>query len=139
MSSSPHPLYCRKSKIKVINPPLTSFYCILTERPNSIIINGVTELNMMKADVLSGLDTIKVCTHYILDGNKIDYLPFDDNEKLTPVYTELKGWEENLMKISSLDEAPREVHDYIEYLEKELEVPISIISVGPDRKQTFFR
>jgi len=105
----------------------------------AININGVTQLNMMKADVLSGLDTIKVCTHYMLDGNKIDYLPFEDNEKLTPVYSELKGWDENLMQISSLDEAPQEVHDYISYLEKELDTPISIVSVGPDRKQTFFR
>ncbi len=105
----------------------------------AININGVTQLNMMKADVLSGLDTIKVCTHYMLNDNKIDYLPFEDNEKLTPVYTELKGWEKDLMHISSLDEAPQEVHDYITYLEKELETPISIVSVGPDRKQTFFR
>ena len=105
----------------------------------AININGVTQLNMMKVDVLSGLDTIKVCTHYMLDGNKIDYLPFEDNENLTPVYTELKGWEKDLMQISSLDEAPQEVHDYIAYLEKELETPISIVSVGPDRKQTFFR
>lgn len=105
----------------------------------AININGVTQLNMMKADVLSGLETINVCTHYMLDGNKIDYLPFEDNENLTPVYTELKGWDKDLMHISSLDEAPQEVHDYIAYLEKELETPISIVSVGPDRKQTFFR
>tara|TARA_Y100001954_G_scaffold121061_1_gene130195 strand:+ start:5349 stop:6608 length:1260 start_codon:yes stop_codon:yes gene_type:complete len=105
----------------------------------AININGVTQLNMMKADVLSGLNTIKVCTHYMLNGNKIDYLPFEDNENLTPVYKELKGWNKDLMNISSLNEAPQEVHDYIHYLEKELETPISIVSVGPDRKQTFFR
>ena len=105
----------------------------------AININGVTQLNMMKADVLSGLNTIKVCTHYMLNGNKIDYLPFEDNENLTPVYKELKGWNKDLMNISSLNEAPQEVHDYIDYLEKELETPISIVSVGPDRKQTFFR
>ena len=105
----------------------------------AININGVTQLNMMKSDVLSGLNTIKICTHYMLDGNKIDYLPFEDNENLTPVYTELKGWDKDLMHISSLDEAPQEVHDYIAYLEKDLETPISIVSVGPDRKQTFFR
>ena len=105
----------------------------------AININGVTQLNMMKADVLSGLNTIKVCTHYMLNGNKIDYLPFEDNENLTPVYKELKGWNKDLMNISSLNEAPKEVHDYINYLEKELETPISIVSVGPDRKQTFFR
>ena len=105
----------------------------------AIKINGVTELNMMKADVLSGLKTINVCTHYLLNGNKIDYLPFEDNQKLTPVYTELKGWDKDLTQISSLHQAPEEVHQYISYLEKELDTPISIISVGPDRKQTFFR
>jgi len=105
----------------------------------AININGVTQLNMMKADVLSGLDTIKVCTHYMLNGKKIDYLPFEDNENLTPVYTELKGWDKDIMHISSLEEAPQEVHDYISYLEKELETPITIVSVGPDRTQTFFR
>ena len=94
---------------------------------------------MMKADVLSGLETIKVCTHYMLDGEKIDYLPFEDNENLTPVYTELKGWEKDIMQISSLKEAPQELHDYISYLEKELETPITLVSVGPDRTQTFFR
>ena len=105
----------------------------------AININGVTQLNMMKADVLSGLKTIKVCTHYMLNGNKIDYLPFEDNENLTPVYTELKGWDKDLMNIAGLNEAPPEVHNYINFLEKELETPISIVSVGPDRKQTFFR
>ncbi len=105
----------------------------------AININGVTQLNMMKADVLSGIESIKVCTHYMLDGEKIDYLPFEDNENLTPVYTELKGWEKDIMQISSLGEAPQEVHDYISYLEKELETPITLVSVGPDRTQTFFR
>ena len=105
----------------------------------AININGVTKLNMMKADVLSGMDTIKICTHYMLNGNKIDYLPFEDNEKLTPVYMEMKGWKEDIMNITSLNEAPKELHNYITFLEKELETPITIVSVGPDRKQTFFR
>ena len=105
----------------------------------AININGVTKLNMMKSDVLSGIDKIKVCTHYILDNNKIDYLPFEDNNKLIPVYKEMKGWKEDISQINNLDQAPKELHKYIEYLEKELNTPISIISVGPDRKQTFFR
>ena len=106
----------------------------------AININGVTQLMMMKSDVLSGIKTIKVCTHYIDSNNqKIDYLPFEDNDNLTPVYEELSGWDENLMEISDLNEAPKEVHDYIEYLENQLKVPIKIISVGPDRKQTLFR
>jgi len=106
----------------------------------AINVNGVTQLMMMKSDVLSGLKKIKVCTHYLNKNNEeIDYLPFEDNELLTPVYDEINGWDKNLMEISSLDEAPKEVHDYIDYLEKKLAVPIKIISVGPDRKQTFFR
>ena len=105
----------------------------------AININGVTQLMMMKSDVLSGIDKIKVCTHYLNNNDKIDYLPFEDNTNLKPVYKELQGWEMNLMNINDLSEAPKEVHDYIKYLEDELQIPIKIISVGPDRKQTFFR
>ena len=106
----------------------------------AININGVTQLMMMKSDVLSGINKIKACTHYLNSNNeKIDYLPFEDNERLTPVYDEIEGWEEDIMMISNLDEAPEQVHNYIKYLEDNLKVPIKIISVGPDRKQTFFR
>ena len=106
----------------------------------AININGVTQLMMMKSDVLSGINKIKVCTHYLNSNNeKIDYLPFEDNEKLTPVYDEIDGWEKDLMKINNLEEAPIQVHNYIKYLENHLNTPIKIISVGPDRKQTFFR
>jgi adenylosuccinate synthase len=107
----------------------------------AININGVTQLMMMKSDVLSGIDKIKVCTHYELNGpgTRIDYLPFEDNNNLKPIYKELKGWDMNLMDLKNLSDAPSEVHEYISYLEKELNVPIKIISVGPDRKQTFFR
>ena len=106
----------------------------------AININGVTQLMMMKSDVLSGINKIKVCTHYLNSNNeKIDYLPFEDNENLTPVYDLIDGWEKDIMKINSLEEAPVQVHNYIKYLESHLNVPIKIISVGPDRKQTFFR
>ena len=106
----------------------------------AININGVTQLMMMKSDVLSGINKIKVCTHYLNSNNeKIDYLPFEDNENLTPVYDEIDGWEKDIMKINSLEEAPVQVHNYIKYLENHLNTPIKIISVGPDRKQTFFR
>ena len=105
----------------------------------AININGVTQLMMMKADVLSGIQTIKACLHYEFNGKKIDYLPFEDNEKLTPIYKELEGWEMNIMELESLSDAPQELHNYITWLEEVLEVPISIISVGPDRKQTLFR
>ena len=105
----------------------------------AININGVTQLMMMKADVLSGIDTIKACTHYELNGEQIDYLPFEDNEGLTPFYKELEGWDMDLMQLENLSEAPKAVHDYIAWLEDVLETPISIVSVGPDRKQTLFR
>ena len=105
----------------------------------AININGVTKLMMMKADVLSGIKTIKACTHYELNGKKIDYLPFEDNSNLKPIYKEFNGWEMDLMKLEDLNNAPKELHDYINWLEKELETPITIISVGPDRKQTLYR
>ena len=105
----------------------------------AININGVTQLIMMKADVLSGIHTIKACTHYELNGEQIDYLPFEDNENLIPVYKELQGWEMDLMQLENLSQAPKAVLDYITWLEDVLETPISIVSVGPDRKQTLYR
>ena len=105
----------------------------------AININGVTQLMMMKVDVLSGIDTIKACTHYELNGEQIDYLPFEDNKNLTPVYKEFKGWDIDLMQLENLSQAPKAVHDYITWLEDVLETPISIVSVGPDRKQTLYR
>jgi len=105
----------------------------------AININGVTKLMMMKADVLSGIDVIKACTHYETKEGIIDYLPFQSNHDLTPVYKEIKGWKNDLTKLSSLNEAPKELHDYINWLEEELEVPITIVSVGPDRKQTLHK
>tara|TARA_B100001287_G_C22683004_1_gene531598 strand:- start:2687 stop:3949 length:1263 start_codon:yes stop_codon:yes gene_type:complete len=105
----------------------------------AININGVTKLMMMKADVLSGIDVIKACTHYETKEGIIDYLPFQSNHDLTPIYKEIKGWRSDLTKLSSLNEAPKELHDYINWLEEELEVPITIVSVGPDRKQTLHK
>jgi adenylosuccinate synthase len=105
----------------------------------AININGVTKLMMMKGDVLSGIDKIKVCTHYHFNGEKIDYLPFEANDELTPIFDELEGWQEDLMSLDKLVNAPKAFHDYIAYLERELETPITIVSVGPDRKQTFFK
>lgn len=103
----------------------------------AIMINGVSELSMMKADVLDNFDTIQVCTHYIIDGKKIDYLPFDiDGVEITPVYEEVKGWNTDTTKLTSMDEAPQELKDYVHYLEEKLETPITTVSVGPDRTQT---
>lgn len=106
----------------------------------AIMINGVTQLSMMKADVLSGFDTIKVCTHYMYKGEKIDYFPYSiEDDTLKPVYKELKGWHDDLTGLTNIDQLPQAMHDYIDYLEKELETPISIVSVGPDRTQTLER
>ncbi|MEJ6794567.1 MAG: adenylosuccinate synthase [Flavobacteriales bacterium] len=106
----------------------------------AIEINGVTKLMMMKADVLSGLEHIKVCTHYNYNGELIDYLPFDANEEtITPVYEVLSAWDEDLTGLSDINQAPKALHDYIEYLERVLETPITIVSVGPDRNQTLNR
>lgn len=103
----------------------------------AIMINGVTELSMMKADVLSIFDKINVCTHYIINGEKVDYFPYDvDGIELTPVYEELPGWNKDLTGLSNYSESPEELKSYVKYLEQKLEVPITVVSVGPDRKQT---
>ena len=106
----------------------------------AIGINGVTQLSMMKADVLSGFKSIKVCTHYQYMGKKIDYLPYNLDEGLVqPKYIELRGWKEDISSINAIEKLPIEFKEYIDFLEKELQKPISIISVGPDRSQTIFR
>ena len=103
----------------------------------AIMINGVTELSMMKSDVLDSFETIRVCTHYLVNGEKLDYFPFDIiDAEITPVYEDVKGWNCDLTKLSSYDDAPSELKDYVKYLEEKLEVPIKVVSVGPDRKQT---
>jgi adenylosuccinate synthase len=103
----------------------------------AIMINGATELSMMKSDVLEEFDTLKVCTHYIINGKKIDYLPFDVvDSDIEPVYETIKGWKTDLTKLTSMDDAPQELKEYVAYLEKHLEVPITTVSVGPDRTQT---
>lgn len=106
----------------------------------AIMINGVTQLIMTKADVMSNFETIKVCTHYSYKGESIDFLPYDVLDKdIKPIYKELKGWSENLTGLASIEEIPAALNEYIEFLEKELETPITIVSVGPDRNQTLMR
>jgi adenylosuccinate synthase len=106
----------------------------------AVKINGVTELMMMKADVLSGFEKIKVCTAYNYKGKEVAHLPYNiEAENVSPIYTELKGWKKDLTGLTDASELPESLMDYIEYLEKELEVPIKIVSVGPDRTQTIFR
>ena len=107
----------------------------------SIMVNGVTQLVMMKVDVLSKFKTIRACVYYEYRGKKIDYVPFDitDTENLKPIYKEFDGWDEDLTQIQSVDELPENLNRYIEYIEGEVHTPIKIISLGPDRKQTLYR
>ena len=106
----------------------------------AVKINGVTELMMMKADVLSGFERIKVCTSYHYKGTIVSHLPYNiEEENVAPIYSELPGWKKDLTGLTKESDLPENLMSYIEYLEKELEVPIKIVSVGPDRKQTIFR
>ena len=106
----------------------------------SIIINGVTELNMMKADVLSGFNSIEVCTGYNIDGVETNTLPYDLNsEDIKPIYKSFKGWPEDISKINKEEDLPIELNNYISFIEEFIEVPIKLISVGPDRSETIHR
>lgn len=103
----------------------------------AIMLNGVTQLVMTKADVLSGFEKIYACTHYKYNGEVIDYMPYDIcTIKPEPILEEIEGWQEDLTGIRKPDEIPAKLKAYIQYLEKHLEVPIKYLSVGPDRLQT---
>ena len=105
----------------------------------AIMVNGVTQLIMMKSDVLDGFDNIKACVAYRQNGREIDYFPYDINEGIEPVYKEIPGWKTDMTQFTSEDQFPKEFNDYVEFLEAELETPIKIISIGPDRAQTIVR
>ncbi|WP_330442908.1 adenylosuccinate synthase [Flavobacterium sp. C4GT6] len=106
----------------------------------AVQVNGVTQLYMMKGDVLSGFETLQVCTAYKYKGQEIDHLPYNiEPENVEPVYVEKKGWNADLTGMTSYEEFPPELKEYIEFIEKELEVPIKVISVGPDRTQTIIK
>lgn len=106
----------------------------------AVQVNGVTALYMMKGDVLSGFKTLKVCTAYKYKGNEITHLPYNiEPENVEPIYTEMKGWQADLTGMTSYDQLPAELKTYIEFIEKEVEVPIKVVSVGPDRKQTILK
>jgi len=106
----------------------------------AVRINGITKLVMMKSDVLSGIENLKICIEYEMDGKKIDYFPYSiEKYNVKPIYKEFKGWFEDLTKIENEKEFPVNFKKYISYIEKELNIPVSIISVGPKRKQTIFR
>jgi len=103
----------------------------------AIMLNGVTQMVMTKADVLSGFDKIYACTHYNYQGETIDYMPYDIcTINPEPVYKEIDGWHEDITGITELNQIPEKLKNYIDFLEQELEVPIQYLSVGPDRVQT---
>ena len=105
----------------------------------TIMLNGVTQLIMMKSDVLDGFDTIKARDAYEINGKVTRDFPFSIEHDIKPVYTEIKGWKTDMTSMTSEDQFPQEFKDYIKYLEEKLEVPITIVSVGPDRAQTILR
>lgn len=103
----------------------------------AIMLNGVTELVMTKADVLSGFDKIYACTHYVYNGETIDYMPYDIcSIEPKPVFKEIDGWKEDLTGIKTIPEIPEKLMAYVKYLETEVGVPVRYLSVGPDRVQT---
>ncbi len=101
----------------------------------SIMLSGVTELNMTKSDVLTHFDTLRVCTAYKINGKQTQELPFDINQPLEPVYREMPVWKEDISKMRSKEELPVEMLDYLKFIESEVNIPVSVISVGPDREQ----
>jgi adenylosuccinate synthase len=107
----------------------------------AIMLSGVTQLFMMKADVLNIFEEIKICTHYELpDGSRTEELPYDmDAVAVTPVYKSMKGWHQSLEGLSEYSELPQALLDYVQYIEEELGLPINIISTGPDRTETIMR
>ncbi len=106
----------------------------------AVQISGVTQLIMMKGDVLSGFSTIKACTSYNYQGKEISHLPYNIEEhNVSAIYTEFKGWQQDLTGMTNAAAMPKELTDYIKFIEDFVEVPIKIVSVGPDRKQTIIR
>lgn len=105
----------------------------------AIMINGVTQLIMMKSDVLDGFDTIKACVAYQQGGKKIDFFPYDIEENIEPIYEMLPGWQVDMTQMTCEDEFPEAFKNYISFLEEHLETPIKIVSIGPDRSQTIVR
>ena len=105
----------------------------------TVMLDGVTDLIMMKSDCLDSFETIKVCTSYIIDGKETNQFPFDTECEITPVYTEFKGWNQDLTGCRKEEELPETFKEYIRFMENYLKVPIKIISLGPDREATIER
>ncbi|MBR6262859.1 MAG: adenylosuccinate synthase [Prevotella sp.] len=105
----------------------------------SVMVNGVTKLIMMKSDVLDSFDTIKACVAYKKEGKEIDYFPYDIEKDLEPVYVELPGWNTDMTSMTEESQFPQAFKEYVAFIEKQLNTPIVIISIGPDRQQTIIR
>ena len=103
------------------------------------MLSGVTELIMMKADVMDTFGTIKAAVGYIVDGKRQDRVPYDTYAEITPVYKEFKGWKTDLSGIKDEKDLPSEFKEYISFIEQETGVPVTVISLGPDRAETIFR
>lgn len=105
----------------------------------SVMVNGVTEIVLTKADVMSDFDTIKVCTAYKVDGVETKRVPADTSVNIEPVLTPLKGWKQDISQCKTYEELPQELKEYIQFIENEVGAKISIVSVGPDRNATIVR
>ena len=105
----------------------------------AIMVDGVTKLIMMKADVMNDFDTIKVAEAYEIDGRRVTEFPYDSQDDVKPVYREFKGWKTDLKQVRRYEDFPAEFKTYVEYIERETGVPVAIISVGPDRDETIVR
>jgi adenylosuccinate synthase len=105
----------------------------------SIMINGITQLFMTKADVMSGFRTVRICTSYRVDGKECVEIPFNTDSVIEPVYKDLTGWDEDITGIREFDKLPDNLKSYIEFIEQQTGVPVTMVSVGPDREETIFR
>ena len=105
----------------------------------AVMVDGVTQLIMMKSDVMNDFDTIKVATAYRVDGELVDHFPYEVTGNVEPIYTEFPGWKSDICKVRRYEDFPAEFKTYVEFIEKETGVPVKIISVGPDRDETIVR
>jgi adenylosuccinate synthase len=103
------------------------------------MINGVTKLFMTKADVLSGFNSVKVCIAYNINGKESTEIPFEHDAPLQPVYREFQGWNENISSLRNYSGLPEALKQFIGFIEEQTGVPVTMVSVGPDRKETIFR
>ena len=105
----------------------------------AVMVDGVTQLIMMKSDVMNDFETIKVATAYKIGGEVVDHFPYEVTDDLEPVYTEFPGWKCDICKVRNYEDFPVEFKNYVEFIERETGVPVKIISVGPDREETIIR